>query len=261
MKYSRILLSAIFSIGTVSSALGGECSAKNADHRVALLELYTSEGCNSCPPVDEWVSKLPSKGLTGDRVVPLAFHVDYWNYLGWQDEFAQKKFTERQRQMAQLHHSTLIYTPQLVLNGSPYHSGFFLDNTSEQIEGINRQKPLAQINLLLRQPDAGELHVSGKITLLGSVERQNVQAYLALYENNLSNRVTAGENSGRTLHHDFVVRELVGPISFDSQGNALVQETFNLKPGWKPHDSGVVAFVQNARSGDVLQALALAVCK
>ncbi|HXZ95875.1 MAG TPA: DUF1223 domain-containing protein [Burkholderiales bacterium] len=261
MKNSHIFLAVILSISIIPPAFPGECSAKSGDRRVALLELYTSEGCNSCPPVDEWVSKLPSKGLTSDRIVPLAFHVDYWNYLGWQDVFAQKLFTERQRQTAHLNRSTFIYTPQLVLNGRDYHSGLLRDNTSERIKEINQQKPLADINLVLIRPASGQLHVSGKITVPIAPERQDAQAYLALYENNISNDIKGGENSGRILHHDFVVRELVGPIPIDSQGNALIEQTFNLKPGWKLHDSGVTAFVQNKRSGDVLQSLALALCK
>jgi hypothetical protein len=79
MKTAYVLMTGILSLAIISPALAGECSAKSSARRVALLELYTSEGCSSCPPADEWVSKLPSKGLTSDRVVPLAFHVDYWN--------------------------------------------------------------------------------------------------------------------------------------------------------------------------------------
>ena len=261
MKTAYILLTGILTITTLSPALGSECTAKSGERRVALLELYTSEGCNSCPPADEWVSKLPSKGLTNDRIVPLAFHVDYWNYLGWRDVFSQTNFAERQRQTAQINRSGFVYTPQLVLNGIDYRRGILWDGTSERIKEINQQKPLADISLTLSIPSAGQLHVFGEIKVPGALVHQNVQAYLALYENNLSNAVKAGENSGHTLHHDFVVRELVGPISLDQQGNAWFQQTFNLKSGWKLQDSGVVAFVQNNRSGDVLQALALAACK
>jgi hypothetical protein len=261
MKIAYLLLTGILSIAMLSPALGTECTAKSGERRVALLELYTSEGCSSCPPADEWISKLPSKELRSDRIVPLAFHVDYWNYLGWRDVFSQTKFTERQRQIAQINHAGFIYTPQLILNGKDYRRGFFWDDTSGNFEEINQQKPLADISLTLSIPAAGQLHVSGGIVVSGAFERQNAQAYLALYENNLSNDVRAGENNGRTLHHDFVVRELLGPISLDQQGNARFQQTFNLKPGWKLQDSGVVAFVQNNRSGDVLQTLALAACK
>lgn len=261
MKTAYILLAGIFSITMLSPALGAECTSKSGERRVALLELYTSEGCNSCPPADEWVSKLPTRGLTSDRVVPLAFHVDYWDYLGWRDMFSQTNFTERQRQTAQINRSGFVYTPQLVLNGRDYRRGFLRDGTNERIKEINQQKPLADISLALSMPVADQLHVFGEIVVAGAVERQNAEAYLALYENNLSNEVKAGENSGHTLHHDFVVRELVGPIAINQQGNVQFQQTFNLKSGWKLQDSGVVAFVQNNRSGDVLQALAFAACK
>jgi len=261
MKTAHLLLTGVLAITILTPALGAECTAKSGERRVALLELYTSEGCNSCPPADEWVSKLPSKGLTSDRIVPLAFHVDYWDYLGWRDVFSQTNFAERQRQIAQINRSGFIYTPQLVLNGRNYRRGILWDDTNERIKEINQHKPLADISLILSMPAAGQLHVSGEIVISGAVERQNAQAYLALYENNLSNNVKAGENSGRTLHHDFVVRELLGPVPVDQQGNARFQQTFNLKSGWKLQDSGVVAFVQNNRSGDVLQALALAACK
>ena len=261
MKTAFILLTGILLIAIIFPVLGGECTAKTGERRVALLELYTSEGCNSCPPADEWVSKLPSKGLTSDRIVPLAFHVDYWNYLGWRDEFSQANFTERQRQMAHFNRSTFVYTPQLMLDGKDYRRGLLWDSTSERVKQINEQKPLAHISLILSTPADGQLHVSGKFEVPGSSERQNAQAYLALYENNLSNEVKAGENNGRTLHHDFVVRELIGPVPIDSQGDALIQQTFNLKHGWKLQDSGVAAFVQSDRTGDILQALALAACK
>ncbi len=261
MKTANILLTGIFTITILTPALGAECTAKSSESRVALLELYTSEGCSSCPPADEWVSKLPSKGLTSDHIVPLAFHVDYWNYLGWRDVFSQTNFAERQRQTAQINHSRFIYTPQLVLNGRDYRRGLLWDGTNEKIKEINQQKPLADINLTLSTATEGQLQVSGKIVVPAASERQNARAYLALYENNLSNDVKAGENNGRILHHDFVVRELLGPISLDQQGNARFQQTFNLKSGWKLQDSGVVAFVQNNRTGEVLQVLALAACK
>ena len=261
MKIAYLLLTGILSIAMLSPALGTECTAKSGERRVALLELYTSEGCSSCPPADEWVSKLPSKGLSSDRIVPLAFHVDYWNYLGWRDVFSQAKFTERQRQTVQINRSGFIYTLQLVLNGRDYRRGLLWDSTSEKIREINQQKPLADINLIVSMPVSGQWQVNAQIVVPGANERANTQAYLALYENNLSNAVKAGENSGRSLHHDFVVRELVGPIAIDAHGNAQFQQIFNFKAGWKLQDSGVVAFVQNNRSGDVLQALALATCK
>ncbi|HWN30299.1 MAG TPA: DUF1223 domain-containing protein [Burkholderiales bacterium] len=261
MKTAYILLTGILSIAIISPALGGECSAKSGERRVALLELYTSEGCNSCPPADEWVSRLPSKGLTSDRIIPLAFHVDYWNYLGWRDEFSQTNFTERQHQMAHINRSTFVYTPQLVLDGKDYRRGLLWDSTSEMVKQINQQKPLADISLTLSALAEGQLQVSGKIVVHGSTERQNTQAYLALYENNLTRDVKGGENNGRTLHHDFVVRELLGPSPVNAQGKVRLEQVFNLSREWKLPNIGVVAFVQNSRSGEVLQALSLPWCQ
>lgn len=248
-------------LNVFATAYAGGCSARSGGQRVALLELYTSEGCNSCPPADEWLSQLPAKGFASDHLVPLAFHVDYWNYLGWRDVFSQEKFTARQRRLAQIYNANFVYTPQLVLNGKDYRRGFFWDNTSEKINEINRQKPLANIDLALSLSAARQLQVKAKIVVPSGFEKQDVQAYLALYENNLSNAVKAGENNGRILHHDFVVRELAGPVSIDSQVGTQIGETFNLQREWKLQDTGVVAFVQNARSGEVLQALALAACR
>ncbi|MGH8750386.1 MAG: DUF1223 domain-containing protein [Burkholderiales bacterium] len=261
MKNTFFLITGFLAMALPVSAVAAECAVKSGAQRVALLELYTSEGCNSCPPTDEWVSKLPAKGLPSERLVPLAFHVDYWNYLGWRDVFSQAKFTERQRQSAQISRSSFVYTPQLVLNGKDYRRGFLWDDTSDKINEINKQKPLADISLGLNVALQNQLQVSTQIAVPGSLERQNAQIYLALYENNLSNAVKAGENSGHTLRHDFVVRELVGPIALDAQGNARVQQTFSLQRGWKLQDTGVAVFVQNSRSGDVLQALTLAACK
>lgn len=258
-RIAPVLLLGLVYLSTVAPVLASTCSAKSGEHRVTLLELYTSEGCDSCPPTDEWVSKLPARGLTRDQLIPLAFHVDYWNYLGWRDVFSQAKFSERQRQMAQINHS-FVYTPQLILNGRDYRPGFRNDDTSNKVNEINNQKSLADITLTWTMPGPERLHVSGKIRVASDMDRRNAQVYLALYENNLSTAVKAGENSGRTLHHDSVVRELVGPIAFDGEGYAQVEQDFILQHSWKRQDTGVVAFVQNVRSGEVLQALALAAC-
>ena len=91
------LIGAIILTAVAASTEAATCTAESSAQRVALLELYTSEGCNSCPPTDRWVSELPARGYGPARVVTLAFHVDYWNDLGWPDPFAKAQFSERQR--------------------------------------------------------------------------------------------------------------------------------------------------------------------
>src|SRR5437867_10389795 len=118
-------------LGTLARpGVAQQFSARSGPQTVTLLELYTSEGCNSCPPADVLVSSLAAKGLTLDRVVPLGLHVDYWDALGWPDRFAQAIFTQRQREIAARHRSRTVYSPQLVLHGRALSTWSTLDAES-----------------------------------------------------------------------------------------------------------------------------------
>jgi hypothetical protein len=244
-----------------TSSHAATCTAESGVPRVALLELYTSEGCNSCPPTDRWVSELPRRGFTPERVVTLAFHVDYWNYLGWPDPFSRAQFSERQRVASLRNRARVVYTPQLLLNGLDYRRGAVFDGFGERLSALNRGPAPARIRLQMRADGTAGLDVSGIATVAESAARGSAQAYLALYENNLSNQIDAGENRGKRLQHDFVVRELAGPFAVDTGGEARLQHLFSLDPRWKSGDLHVAAFVQSERSGDVLQALAAPACR
>ncbi|HKQ30636.1 MAG TPA: DUF1223 domain-containing protein [Burkholderiales bacterium] len=231
------------------------CQAKSGNTTTALLELYTSEGCDSCPPADRWIAGLPSRGVGPDRVVPLALHVDYWNHLGWTDRFSQAAFTQRQRELANRAKSRTIYTPQLVLNGRDYY--WTSNRLADDLARTNRRPARADINLQLVRKDWG-LAVTGAAALRQT--SMDVGLYLALYENDLRTEVRAGENRGRTLEHAFVVHRLIGPLAFDSSGKAPIDETFKLDKTWNPNKLGVAAFVQELKGTEVLQALALRLC-
>ena len=239
-----------------AAADAAQCSAVSGERRVPLLELYTSEGCDSCPPADRWLSGLTQRGFGSDRVVALAFHVDYWNYIGWTDPFSQKRYSERQRQAAARNESRFVYTPQFLLNGRDYRRGIWRDDFAEKVAAVNRDKPRAELRLELKEA-ANALTVGGGATVTGATERSQSQAWLALYENRLANNVTAGENRGKRLEHDYVVRDIAGPFAVDAQGRTTLEHRFRIDPGWKKLDLGVAAYVQNVRNGDVLQALAL----
>ena len=232
-----------------------QCTAASGPQRAALLELYTSEGCDSCPPADKWVSELQSKRLATSRVVPLAFHVDYWNNLGWVDPYAQARFSERQRQHTRRRGAGFVYTPQLLLNGQDYRRAVLFDDIDRTLLSINQTQPQADIRLKLSSSRA-LIESQVEVDVSGSADRRRAQVYLALYENNLITAVKAGENKGRTLKHDFVVRELVGPLALDSKGNLRHVQSFALDARWKPQDTYLAVFVQHPQSGDVLQALA-----
>ena len=114
------ILAVVAALAMMSGQSHAACTATSPAHTLALTELYTSEGCDSCPPADKWMSGLAARGLGPDKVVPLALHVDYWDYIGWKDVFAQPQFTERQRMLSRLSGSTFVYTPQVVVAGRDF---------------------------------------------------------------------------------------------------------------------------------------------
>jgi hypothetical protein len=255
------LAAALLMAAAMVPARATTCIAESGARSVALLELYTSEGCNSCPPTDRWVSELPARGYGSASVVALAFHVDYWNYLGWPDPFSKAPYSERQRAASIRNRARVVYTPQLLLNGKDYRRSSVFDGLGERLGALNRSPARARISLSVTTDDPSELGVTGTATVAEVAARGGAQAFLALYENNLSSDVKAGENRGKRLRHDFVVRELAGPYPVDSGGEVRLQQRFTLDPRWKTGDLYVAAFVQSERSGDVLQALAMPYCR
>jgi hypothetical protein len=242
-------------LGTLASpAVAQQLSARSGPQTVALLELYTSEGCNSCPPADVLVRSLAAKGLTLDRVVSLGLHVDYWDALGWPDRFAQAIFTQRQREIAARQRTRTVYTPQLVLHGRALSTWGALD---AEVQRINHTQARADLSLEATSQAPNTLEVMAQAVVPEAAARPHTHMYLALYENRLTSVVTAGENAGHTLRHDYVVRQWFGPLAIDTQGTAHLQQTLSLHRDWKTSDLGLVIFVQQHQTGEVLQALAL----
>ena len=239
------------------TAAAAECTATSGAQRVAVLELFTSEGCDSCPPADQWVSELPAKRLDVERVIALAFHVDYWNQLGWIDPFSQAIFSDRQRQHSKRRGVSFVVTPQLLLNGQDYRRAVLFDDFDGKVSAINHTKP--QANIRLKMINRGPA-LDGKVevSVSGDADQRRAQVYVALYENNLVTAVKAGENKGRTLRHDFVVRTVVGPLGLDDKGDLSHAQSFPLEAHWKPQDMRLAVLVQHPHSGEVLQALSAA---
>lgn len=231
-----------------------QCSASSGPWRIPLVELYTSEGCSSCLPADRWLSGLAANPSNSERVIPLALHVDYWDYIGWKDRFAQAKFSARQREMVRLNHSAIVYTPQVMLNGKDFRA-WGSDSFSRAVGEINRQPAHAWITLTLSPSSSNELQVTANARA-----RSGVALYVALYENDLQSKIKAGENQGRQLHHDSVVREWYGPLSMNRDGRVTWQQAVQLNPEWVAAKMGLVAFVQDSTTGEVLQAIRLPWC-
>jgi hypothetical protein len=216
----------VFLLGTLAGpGVAQQLLARSGPQTVALLELYTSEGCNSCPPADVLVSSLTAKGLTLDRVVSLGLHVDYWDALGWPDRFAQASFTQRQREIAARHRTRTVYTPQLVLHGRALSAWGAL---AAEVQRINHTPARADLSPEVTTQAPNALEVVAQAVVPEVAARPHTQMYLALYENRLTSVVTAGENAGYTLRHDYVVRQWLGPLAIDTQGAARLQQMLSL---------------------------------
>ena len=263
MNHSR---NALFAAAVIMALGGGPaaaaCTAVSPPHTLALAELYTSEGCDSCPPADRWMSGLAARGLGADKVVPIGLHVDYWDYIGWKDVYAQPQFTERQRQLSRLAGSTFVYTPQVLLQGRDFR-GWSSAAFEAQVKAVNARPAQADIRLVL-DPVGGALQVVAEASsnpAVSKVPTASTQLFVALTQSRISSPVKAGENRGVTLKHDYVVREWLGPVALGTDGKARLEKMIVPPKGAPTNDLGVVAFVQDAVSGEILQALRLDACK
>jgi len=254
----RALLFALLAL-SLGTAQGGQCSAKSPEKTVALVELYTSEGCDSCPPADRWLSSLGPRGFAPDRVVPMALHVDYWDYIGWKDPYARQAYSARQRRMAQLARAAAIYTPQVLLQGQDFRDWSSADAFEQAVAKINTRPAKARISLMLDTGQKGAFEVQAAAELLDATQQGDIALFLGAYENKLVSEVKAGENRGRTLPHDYVVLQWLGPFEFKG-GKLAERRLLPLLPQAVPGHSGVAAFVQNRANSEVLQALMLPAC-
>lgn len=270
-----LLLTTILCLAPMSLAIAQTCSKQSPKHTVALLELYTSEGCDSCPAADKFVSGLRDiaiSGLNADQLVPLSLHVDYWDYIGWKDVFAQRAFTDRQRWLSNLVNSRTIYTPEFFVGGRElrnWRGGVLGTGVGAGIVSAEGGSLPAAVKSVNAQPAKANIGITvGKLTganlpvEVNATAAQGGKLYVALYENGLVSEVKAGENRGVTLRHDYVVRQLVGPLNLSGDAGAnkvALSRGLTLPAGAVAKNLGVAAFVQSD-SGEVLQALALPVC-
>lgn len=232
----------------------GECFAKSGASTVPLLELYTSEGCSSCPPADKWLS-----GLKPDpkKVIPLAFHVDYWDYIGWKDKFSKTEYSDRQRKTAAFAGAGYVYTPQFVISGRDFR-GSDEPRLNQAISSSQKLASRANLSLDATIQANGEITLQATATAVNPADINNADIFVAIYENKLVSQVNAGENSGRELRHDYVVRHFFGAYQLSNKNEFA--KNFSLNPEWKSKLAGVVIFVQDNRNGEILQSLALPFC-
>lgn len=237
----------------LSSAESREASA------TVLVELFTSEGCSSCPPADALLSQLlEQQPIDGVQIVALAEHVDYWNYLGWTDEFSSATFSERQAEYQRtVFPSRPIYTPQLVVDGALESIGSDRDAVHSAVQKAARVAK-ARLRVQATRARANEVDVTLDVEIPPSLERRGpADVFVAISENELVTAVERGENRGRTLSHSAVARRLtvageIGATAGTFSGVTVVP----LEATWDVDALRVVAFVQDRAGRMVLGAAA-----
>jgi hypothetical protein len=177
------------------AAVGAPVRFSSGPARVALIELYTSEGCSSCPPADQWLGSLKNQPGLWKEFVPMAFHVNYWDSLGWRDRLSTHDFTAREYAYASAWGSRSVYTPCFARNGTEWKPLWGGTNPVGGTAGV----------LAIEVSDDGACHVEFEPFPMTGTERDLYRVHVALLGGGISSKVTAGENDGRTLTHEFVV--------------------------------------------------------
>jgi len=243
-KSSRLKgLGLIFAFATIPPfvlALDRRLTFESPDTKVALIELYTSEGCSSCPPAEAWVGALKDKAGLWEEFVPVAFHVDYWNYLGWPDRFSSAEFTQRQREYVSRWNATTIYTPEFVLNGEEWRRASGLPSPS-------KEKP-------------GKLRVSVgngtqvEVIFISGVDWEGpLIVEIAPLAQGVNTNVERGENAGRKLQHDFVALALVSE-NLNPSGNGVYRAQLSLPESTAAPIASIAVWVRPANSLAPIQA-------
>lgn len=216
-------------------------TASKAENGFAVVELFTSEGCSSCPPADDAVAKLLQQYK--NDVFVLGYHVDYWDNLGWKDAFSSAAYTNRQRNYARAFKLSSVYTPQVIINGE------------EQFVGSDENKLHTSVSKDLKQMPAQTLFITAKannnlVNVSYQTNSTNNNLNIALIQLMAETKVRRGENNGVTLHHVNIVRS-IQTIALKSNTGSI---TLNLPAGSSAKDYQVIAFTQNANNMNITSA-------
>ncbi len=208
----------------------------------AVVELFTSEGCSSCPPADEAVGRLKD---WKKNLYILSFHVDYWNYLGWKDVFSDAAYSGRQQEYRNFFHLNNIYTPQVIVNGRVEFVGSEESHLREVVQKTINEIPATEINIKVLQESNHKIPVS-----ISSDGNPALRLNLALVQNFTTDFIQRGENKGKKLSHYFTVRD------FKVQPDLKGVNTYSLSTpaGFRNSDYTVIAFLQDSNNGHIIAA-------
>ncbi len=242
-----------------AAASAPACAARSGAATLPLVELFTSEGCDSCPPADRWLSAAFPPGRAGAGASVLAFHVDYWDRLGWKDRFGAPAHAERQRAaVGTAGGGAFAYTPQVLVQGRDVAPGRRAE-VPERLAAAARRPARAVVELAATPGEGGAQAVRASVSVADRAAARRAALWLAYTDSGHVTDVRAGENRGVRLAHDHVVRAWRGPFPVDAAGAATAAVTF-APPAERGRAAAIVAVVVDAGTGDVLQTLTLPAC-
>ena len=215
---------------------------KNSGSKATLVELYSSEGCSSCPPAEAWISSLKTSPGLWTEIFPVAFHVDYWDNLGWPDRFAKSAYTQRQRNYAAQLGQDSVYTPEFVTSGREWRGWFDGGKLPAPEAGTSGELSL--------QVKEGGKRVSARYAPTSQANSHSYTVNIALLGVNVVSDVKSGENGGRQLQHDFVVLDFASKPMEKRQ--SFESDPVDLKPSTDDPPGAVVAWV-SAADGSIVQ--------
>ena len=252
MKHSLLLISTvmlatslIIVIGCAQNRSRAAITDTKSETGVVVMELFTSQGCSSCPPADEILGQYALKNDT--HIIPLAFHVDYWNRLGWTDSFSTAKYTNRQRNYAAKFGGESVYTPQIVLNGQKEILGSDDAAITANVSNFLKEPELVSVSIANKAVQGSTITVS--YTINKSVTKASINA--ALVQANVITYIKAGENRGMKLDNYNIVRDFETVVLTNTTGNIELQ----LPPGNSATGFSIVLFAQDDESGKILGAI------
>ena len=240
----RVVLAALMM--TTLSAVAGDAAV--------LVELFTAQGCSTCPPADRLLSAMGSDPDLGKQVVPLAFHVTYWDTDAWRDRFSDVAWTKRQKEYVLAAGGERIYTPQMVVGGAAQCVGSDVKCIKAGVEAAAAKAQGAVT--VVPAVRGGEVAVT--VTAQAPAGQKALDVMVALYESGLDTEVRGGENAQKTLHDDYVVRRLQRAFRLSGEGQRQQALTFELEPEWQRGKLGVAAFLQDPKTHQVYGAAATA---
>src|SRR5258705_6508017 len=250
------LIATLSGVFAVEPAIGlGQAAQTN--RTPVLVELFTSEGCSSCPPADALLAKLDqTQPINGAEIIVLGEHVDYWDGQGWHDRFSSHQYTERQNEYCGRLHVDSPYTPQMIVDGTDQFVG---NDAAHAVRAIQHAAQTPKIKLILSKPVVDAQKVSASVSSADAAATKKADLYAALVDPKDTTEVRGGENGGRRLQHAGVVRSLQRVGKLKDLGGGPVSFTLTAPADAKPGEMRIVVFAQESGQGPVLGAVSAAV--